>query len=69
MMTRKDYVAIAAIIRNVIDRTKGFTTKSGAAINYSGLAAAEEVARQLAEHMRNENIRFDREKFLSACGM
>lgn len=63
-MTRKDYVVIAETIKNVIERTK-----TGKVINFAGLAAAEEIARQLAYHMAKDNEKFDRQYFLSACGV
>lgn len=62
-MTRKDYILIADALRearmhNLRDAAPG----SGA---YWLRVAASEVARALAE----DNPRFDRERFLKACGV
>lgn len=51
-MTRKDYVAIADIIDGA--RDQGLTL--------------EEVAEKLADTMEKDNPRFDRARFLEACG-
>lgn len=61
-MTRKDYVAIAAAIHN---RALAFDV--GAHID--GEAAVYMVARDLADVLANDNPRFDRARFLKACGV
>lgn len=61
-MTRKDYEVIAEGIRNT--RARG---------EFQGTAADEatltEVAKSLAQLLKYENIRFDEDKFLTACGV
>ena len=63
-MTKKDYIAIAAVIRD------------GALINLETLRDVEvngQTRRQIAGTMANmlsrDNDRFDRERFLKACGV
>jgi len=59
-MTRKDYVAIAAAINHAAQRAEAETgTVRGADI------AAEEIASVMA----NDNARFNRARFLKACGV
>ena len=65
-MTRKDYVAIAAAIaltRDYIARTEPeenqIDMRDGAAL------AAEHIANVMAQ----DNPRFDRQRFLKACGV
>jgi hypothetical protein len=57
-MTRKDYVLIAAAV-------------SAAAIPSQPMAefAREAVAVRLADALGRDNPRFDRERFLKACGV
>ena len=56
-MTRKDYVKIAAIIKDIdTDNTSQV---------YRKRLVAEKIAEVLAE----DSPRFDRDKFLSACGV
>ena len=59
-MTRKDYVAIAAALSWAAQRAEAETgTARGADI------AAEEIAKTMAA----DNPRFDRARFLKACGV
>lgn len=61
-MTRKDYVAIAAAIH-----------RTGMAVNIGQKKSAEYAlklaATDIAATMANDNPRFDRERFLKACGV
>jgi len=61
-MTRKDYIAIAAAIH-----------RTGMAINIGGKKSAEYAHRLLAidiaATMAQDNPRFDRARFLKACGI
>jgi hypothetical protein len=57
-MTRKDYILIAAAIKYVRDN-------SGNACERTAALVAVELAMQLA----TDNPRFDRERFLKACGV
>lgn len=58
-MTRKDYVAIAAGIRAEVE----------AGPNKNGSTALQRVAERIAEVMAQDNPRFDRARFLKACGV
>lgn len=61
-MTRKDYELIAEGIR--LTRTKAdFQGKAG------DEATLSEVARTLAQLLKYENVRFNEELFLKACGV
>lgn len=57
-MSKKDYVRIAAAIKEVYERTSN-----------SGKIAVTEVACNLSDEMKSDNSRFDRHKFMAACGM
>jgi hypothetical protein len=61
-MTRKDYVAIAASIH-----------RTGMAMNIGKKGTAESALRlaaiDIAATMANDNPRFDRARFLKACGV
>ena len=57
-MTRKDYVAIASCIKFQYD---GQTP--------AGRDALKLVARDIADEMARDNPRFDRARFLKACGL
>jgi hypothetical protein len=73
-MTRKDYVMIAETIRELLadieresapmavcDRTRACLT--GERMGVAG------VARLLADRLHSENTRFDRTRFIEACGL
>lgn len=60
-MTRKDYVLIADSIKASRDNWEGFTAEAQEAI--------DGLARGLASKLAGENDRFDRERFLAACGV
>lgn len=57
-MTRKDYVAIAAAIHNA-PWSDSMTAE----------ATITAIAENIAEVMSRDNPRFDRERFLKACGV
>lgn len=56
-MSRKDYVAIASAIRSVADST---------ALHLSDALVL--TAERIADKLQADNPRFDRVKFLTACG-
>lgn len=58
-MTRKDYVAIAAAIKLAGSVNESTGHKLG----------VYDVARVLAETLAQDNPRFDRGRFLTACGV
>lgn len=57
-MSRKDYVAIAAVIRLYVGLADANT-----------LDALRGAARGIADVFAADNPRFDRDRFLAACGM
>lgn len=59
-MTRKDYVAIAKAIDEVL-RTCEAESAECSAVVY--------VATLVADVMQSDNARFNREQFLKACGI
>lgn len=64
-MTRKDYVMIAAAIRETLltDPKTGIVPPDREA------AATHRVALRLADALANDNPRFDRAQFIEACGL
>lgn len=58
-MTRKDYILISDALRTV--RQANSTTAHGLAI--------DDAALHLATRLANDNPRFDRARFLAACGV
>jgi hypothetical protein len=56
-MTRKDYVILAKVIHTARN------------INTEKMGEAVAVAYLLAEELQQENPRFNRELFLTACGV
>lgn len=64
-MTKKDYTAFAGMM-------KGFTSsirpKSGDEGDIVFACTVEEIAFDMADIFAKDNPRFDREKFLKACG-
>jgi hypothetical protein len=59
-MTRKDYIAIAAVIKNRVDACGAYIEAE---------LATHEVAKDLAELLSKDNPQFNRAKFLEACGV
>lgn len=62
MFTRKHYKAIAEIIKKRLNLNQG--TRHTPRFLY-----ADEVADDLADYFAGDNPRFDRERFLTACGI
>ena len=64
-MTRKDYILIAAAIRETLltDPKTGIVPPDREA------AATHRVALRLADQLRQDNPRFDRTRFMAACGI
>jgi hypothetical protein len=61
-MTRKDYVLIAQTIADLVASQKD----RGA---FAHAPSLEEVAQKLAYALEGDNARFDRARFLDACGV
>lgn len=60
-MTRKDYELIAGTISHAVKNYDGE--------DWTMLGAGAAIARLLADELAEDNPRFDREKFLTACGV
>jgi hypothetical protein len=60
-MTRKDYILIAEVIEGAMQNWEGFTPEAKEAI--------EGLARSLGHKLADYNPRFDRARFLTACGV
>ena len=63
MFTRQHYKAIAAIIKETSDMHDHPNLYAWMATDTEGLAG------KLADYFAKNNPRFDREKFLEACGL
>ena len=57
-MTRKDYQLIAGALKDALG-----------AIDHPQRAGAVLAAQELAYRLRDDNPRFDRKRFLEACGL
>ncbi len=64
MCSRKDYVAVAKIINDA--QPLPGSTPTAATITRCSL---ENVAQDLAKYFATDNARFDRARFLAACGV
>lgn len=62
MMTQKQFIAIAAAVK--ASRDMFGDAEEGTAYDY----VLNDVTTRLADVCEGENERFDREKFLAACG-
>lgn len=62
-MTRKDYVAIAAAI------THAQAVMEASRCTETAASALGTIAGTIADVMANDNPRFDRARFLKACGI
>lgn len=61
-MTRKDYVLIAEAIKNARNSVENNLTANG-------LGAGNMIPAYIAEALELDNPRFDRNRFLDACGL
>ena len=62
-MTRKDYVLIAETIKGAINYEQTFNNNQEKVEGFKSLSLA------LASTLESDNPRFDRARFLSACGV
>lgn len=67
-MTRADWSAIAAVIRQELDDWES-VGEDGNAFRLGGLIAINCLATQMAARLRSKHPRFDVERFLSECGV
>lgn len=63
MFIRQHYEAIAEIIKSRIEYVSVFTDHTMAKGTCNGIAT------ELADYFAKDNPRFDRDKFLEACGL
>ena len=68
MMTKKHFNAIAAILKEVASKSKE-TANSYMNKEIVALSIHNEVSVRLCTYFATINDRFDREKFLDACGV
>ena len=61
-MTRKDYELIAKAIKTQVELSRTFDEKGEE-------LAVLNIARDLADALTRENPRFDRDRFMVACGL
>ena len=70
-MTRKDYVLIAETIaqvsRDIAKDIRPDLSDRGKAILSGERLATYTIAHRLAEQLRQDNPRFDRQRFIEAC--
>lgn len=59
-MSKKDYVAVAKELKLLVQDIR---------VNGEAKDAVRETIKALAEDFGDDNPRFDREKFLAACGV
>lgn len=65
MMTRKDYVKTAEILRNAIANSKGELKENSTELFFA-IETTTEIAEQFAEYFAQDNPRFDENKFFEA---
>lgn len=71
-MTRKDYVAIAAVLnyqRANQEQQAALSGKHCSAEHKFSAYVVDAISRDIAEVMARDNPRFDRARFLKACGV
>ena len=61
-MTKKDYIIFASVIKQHIE-------DEGGKENPSAKIALERLAKTLCSIFQEDNARFDRTRFLAACGI
>ena len=70
-MTRKDYIliadTIAQFIRDIAKDDGPDLSERGRAILSGERVAIQTIAHRLAEQLRQDNPRFDRQRFIDAC--
>jgi ribosomal protein S7 len=66
-MSRKHYTEAAEVIKRQVD--VALTEMSSNAEQSGAMYAAENIAKELAGMFKRDNSRFDRDKFLAACGL
>lgn len=71
-MSKKDYVAIAAVIKRAVDRIGVMPTPAtlanGHADKATEMATIRRIAYAMADGFAEDNPRFDSVRFIEACG-
>jgi hypothetical protein len=65
-MTKKHFIALAAIIKSEIDSANKIASNYEAV---PAIVAAESIAFEFATYAGKQNSRFNRDLFLAACGV
>jgi|GEM_PF-2163459 len=68
-MTRKHYEAIAAILASVLDREQDEFNPHAHGVNFTTYWYVQDVAHRLADYFEQDNPKFQRARFLAACGI
>lgn len=68
-MTRKDYIAIAAAIRDELNAWRREKPEDDAALCQAGALTCGYIAQRIAKVMEKDNPSFDRARFLKAYGV
>lgn len=70
-MTRKDYILLADVLatfsRDIAKDDDPALSDRGRAILSGERVALQTIAHRLAEQLRQDNPRFDRQRFIEAC--
>lgn len=72
-ISKRDFAAIADVLRHEREQAAAATHDAGTATTLTAAAYArhrlDEAARALASYCAGQNPRFDRARFLAACGV
>ena len=73
-MTRKDYVMISNVIRETLNDIARDDVREGLSDRHRALLTGERIAvrglaHRLCDQLHSENTRFDRTRFIEACGL
>lgn len=69
-MSKKDYEAIAVILNDMVETERTDPrTEWAQAFDVGYASAAEDAAEKLSDYFAKENTNFNRELFLTACGL
>jgi hypothetical protein len=66
-MTKKDYIAVANIIKDRRPLAKTSSTEAGRTGIYVANDVLDGLASDFADVFANDNPRFDRQRFMDAC--
>ena len=68
-MTKKDYVLIAGVVSARLDAASAAAKDVDSTEDGSTVSHCAAMARDFADVLERENPRFDRARFLAACGV